>query len=518
MERHSAEDQPPVNKPPLLRKVLGAIGITAATLPLAVYTGFNTTEVEKTLPIAGERNFVFSPSFDNAITADFGPHGKIGIETVSPIGASIDVGGVSIGQAANDTTSQSKQNILIEAANSLLVLNEESIDYMSKSIKRELLIDFFRKTAAIEALLLAGALGVRRRFSTKEIATGLIAATALLGITTDSPQNIKTDDYVTFDASFGTLRIYDEVTADLLLTKLPSLEEIRISQIEANKDFVSTVNTQLDSILADIRIAQPSDTTLVEISSDIHTTATMLDILSYARDEIKPDLVLNAGDLTNYDSELELFAAEKLRPDVIALGNHDGPAIERALLEAGTLLSETPTVLEVPLADNETSLKILTAEDPRYTAAGTKGTVERSPGAINTMRGQLLEAASTNDIDIVLLHEPSDVQFLIDNGVTFDLAISGHTHKAGVVELSDGRTWLQVGTTGGIASRTVASLLSPLTTPSKDATYSYAALDNNTGELQALYTITVTPGGEARVNSKSYQDTSNRPKYIPPEP
>lgn len=518
MERNYTEDQPPIDKSPLLRKVMGAIGITAATLPLAAHIGFNSTEVEKTLPIAGERNFVFSPSFEDGLIADLGPSGKIGIETTSPIGVTIDVGGIPISQTADSITPQSKQNIAIEVVNSLFTLNEESINYMNQSIERELLTDFFKKTALTEAILLAGIFGARRRFSTKEIATGLIATTALLGgITADNYSNVdNSNDYVTFNTSLGPLRIYDKLTADLLLTKLPSLNEMYTSQTVANEVFVATVSAQLDDTLNDIREMQPEGTTLVEISSDIHTTATMLDILTYARSQIEPSLVLNAGDLTNYDSEFELFAAKKLDPDVIALGNHDGSAIREALQKAGALLSEEPALIEIPLADGMSSLTILTAEDPRYTAAGTKGTIERTPGAIDTMRTQLLEIASDNDIDIVLLHEPSDVQFLIDNGITFNLAISGHTHKAGIVELSDGRTWLQVGTTGGIASRTVASLFSPLTTPSKDATYSYVALDEETGKLRALYTLTVNPGGEVRLDTKSYDDPPNIPKRTPP--
>lgn len=508
--RSSPERQLSTERSPFLRRAMGATGLAIAALPLAAYAGFSTTEIEKTLPVAGERTFTISPSFDRSVTGDFGPHGKIAIDIDSPIGATIKVGSIPIDQnATSNKTLHSKQNIAIEALNSLFSLNEESIDYMTQSIKKELLIDFAKRTAIIDLSLTVGAYLASRKFTKKEILTGLTTAIALLGVAADSPQYAEnSNNYATVDTSYGTLRIYDKLTADLILTKLPSLEEIHVSQVAANEAFVASVSSQLDSILGDIRAAQPENTTLVEVSSDIHTTSTMLDILTHARSRIEPDLVLNAGDLTNYDSEFELFVAKKLNPDVIALGNHDGPAVREALLEAGALLSEEPSLVNVPLADDASSINILTAEDPRYTAAGTKGTIERTPGAIEAMRSKLLEIASENDIDIILLHEPSDVQFLIDNGIAFDFAISGHTHKAGVVELPGGRTWLQVGTTGGIASRTVASVLTPLTTPSKEATYSYAALDDKTGELRALYTITITPEGKVHLSSQSYDHTS----------
>ena len=472
-----------------------ACALGVAALPLAAVAGFNSTEIDTTIEIGGTRTVSVSPTMDGRLTVDSGVLGRVSVDRDSLLGGNVQVGGVPFTSRADAINSGKESDVISSAVNSAYLLNNESLRFAVENIQHDLLIDFTQKTLTYEAVaLLALMIGRRKGIKARTVAATLIGANLALLPLSDSPRVMTDEPHTTYTSSFiGDIRIYDRVLSDVLHKILPATEAMRARQVEDNKEFIDTVSTQLPVIAAEITASLDDEDDLILVTSDTHTSSTMLDINNSLADLLQPAVRLDAGDITNYDFTIESFAAKELKPDVVALGNHDNGIIKKALTQEGAITSDTPELVEIPLGGGAPPLRILTVNDPRRTAPGATGVNERKPGIIESTREQLLSIASREDVDIVLVHEPSDLEFLVDNDAPFTLGISGHTHKNSISQTENGATWLQAGTTGGIAPRSIQSFLTPLATPSKEATISYIARNRETGEMRAIYTVTVMP-------------------------
>lgn len=488
-----------------LKKVGLAVGAAAAAAPISVLGAFHTAENTEILPFAGNREVTSQPNLDGKITINTGMFGAAAVEAPGRIGLDVSVGPALFDLQKNGHLDPE------EALVSILSLDEEVLTAALEANRDRLMDDFRRKALAYEVALLLALAGARRlnreKVTPTTVSIGGLALFAVTGIVVITGQQ-SSQAHRTLDTPMGEVQISDAAVYNTIRLAIDTGHTLNERRQAENQLFIDTVEAQLPAITDEIRNNLDGSEKIVSITSDEHSSAVMLHIRRQLNQLLSPDVALSAGDISNFDSILEAYAAKLLAkgtggaPLLVALGNHDGENMQHELERHGARTTNEPQIFEI--ATEHGALRILVANDPRTTEAGHSGKTERESGAIEAMRQGLLEAARGNDINALLAQNPSDVEWLLSqDDVRIGFAISGDKHLQGVSQTEKGTVWLSSGSMGGIPpQRTGANILSPLGPPSAAAYINIAALDSENG-LQ-IFTVQVAPTGEVSLQKSAF--------------
>lgn len=186
---------------------------------------------------------------------------------------------------------------------------------------------------------------------------------------------------------------------------------------------------------------------VVLIVSDIHNNPAAMDFIGEIVRSFKVDLIIDAGDVTDFGTALEGLAvvgiAELGLPYVLAPGNHESPQVIEQL-------SSRPaaTVLIMDQVDIG-GIVIAGAADP---SSATTSPRLPSPGELNSLTRDLEEFLAEPGRprpDILVVHNPQVAAAFVGRVPT---VINGHTHTIWV-RRENSTVWLNPGTTGAAGIR-----------------------------------------------------------------
>lgn len=192
----------------------------------------------------------------------------------------------------------------------------------------------------------------------------------------------------------------------------------------------------------------------VLVIADIHNNPVGLDFVQALVHHFRVDMILDAGDLTDFGSPLEAQAAAKLAdfgvPYVFAPGNHDSPGVMHFVrgLPNGLVLNGK--------VEDVQGIRILGSPDPwAYIDAVTATDPEEEKlvlqEQIDWLRGELVRAESKPDI--LLIHHPDIARAFAGE---IPILVSGHTHRTWFEKLED--SWhINPGSTGAAGLRGLQS-------------------------------------------------------------
>lgn len=219
-------------------------------------------------------------------------------------------------------------------------------------------------------------------------------------------------------------------------------------------EVVASINTLFSNIEGlDMLAATGEDEVKVLIVSDISNNPVGIQLVQTLADSFKVDMVIDAGDLTDFGSPLEAQTFGKIGslgvPYLFAPGNHDSP-------EVAAFLRQFPNVriLEGSLVKTH-GLSILGVPDPWSYGSAVNGSSEEEISMVLEKQIQSLKAKlEENDhVDIAVIHNPSLITKK-DTSITgmAPVIVSGHTHKLSIKQ-AGGSFLLNPGTTGASGFR-----------------------------------------------------------------
>jgi predicted phosphodiesterase len=177
------------------------------------------------------------------------------------------------------------------------------------------------------------------------------------------------------------------------------------------------------------------------VVSDIHNNPAAFSLINQIAEDFKVDVIVDAGDMTDYGTNLETGLVTKLVnvgiPYIFVTGNHDSPAVTEAL-------TATPSVT-ILSGTSHTERGITFFGYPHPSGAR----MDVDPGSDKDMKN----VAADVERAVEELDEPPDVLLVHDwrmaEAVTgkVPLIITGHTHKARIGE-SLGTVVINPGSTG----------------------------------------------------------------------
>ncbi|MBE0466520.1 MAG: metallophosphoesterase family protein [Candidatus Desulforudis sp.] len=233
--------------------------------------------------------------------------------------------------------------------------------------------------------------------------------------------------------------------ADEMLTKLQDFQD-KTDLLVHN---IKTLFGQAERLTL-LGATEEESTRRVLIIADIHNNPFALDFIESLVHHFRVDMILDAGDFTDFGSPIEAQAAAKISgfgvPYVFAPGNHDSPEVVRFMREVPNVRVLNGQVVDVR------GIRILGSPDPwahgETVVAATKEEEQwRLDGQIDRLRASLVEAEAGPDI--LMAHHPAVVQHFAGEA---PILISGHTHRVLLEQLGD--SWhLNPGSTGSAGLR-----------------------------------------------------------------
>lgn len=198
------------------------------------------------------------------------------------------------------------------------------------------------------------------------------------------------------------------------------------------------------------RTALPGTLKLLAVS-DLHNNPLGIDFTAALADQFKVDAVLDAGDLTDYGSALELKIAGALKklpvPYVFAAGNHDRTAVVdfvQSLPQGRALKGKTVAIK---------GLKILGSPDPLVFRRSAPE-VEPNEDSLASQTAGLKKALQEEGRpDLLLVHNP-DVARAFAGAVP--VLVAGHTHRPAAEKIR-GSIYVNPGSTGAAGTRGLAA-------------------------------------------------------------
>ena len=180
--------------------------------------------------------------------------------------------------------------------------------------------------------------------------------------------------------------------------------------------------------------------------ADLHNNPIGIDLTLALAAHFNVDAVLDAGDLTDYGSPLELKIVNSLRqlkiPYLFAAGNHDSPAVTRFVksLPQGRALDDK--IVEVE------GIKILGSPDP---LAGRPLVVQTKENLLPKQITGLEKSLQTGKTspDLLLVHNPEAARAFAGK---IPVLVAGHTHRQ-AIEKTGGSLLINPGTTGAAGAR-----------------------------------------------------------------
>ncbi|MGI6142913.1 MAG: metallophosphoesterase family protein [bacterium] len=183
--------------------------------------------------------------------------------------------------------------------------------------------------------------------------------------------------------------------------------------------------------------------------SDIHNNPVALDLVERVVNTFAVDFVIDTGDITDFGSPLEVGLLSRLDdwpvPYVIALGNHDSPAIAKHLATVPAVTLLKGEMVEIA------GLKILGVSDP---AAQREVMTTAEPGEMEAAVAQLKELlASAEEPDLLAVHEQ---RMAMPFAGKVPVILHGHSHSPRIQEI-DGSVVIDAGTCGAAGIRGLQS-------------------------------------------------------------
>ena len=176
--------------------------------------------------------------------------------------------------------------------------------------------------------------------------------------------------------------------------------------------------------------------------TDFHNKASAFRLARALAESVRPNLVVNTGDLSGVGGPIEAFLLRRWVPIpvplVLAPGNHDGPTTMREVRRSGAVVLDRPRTVEVE------GVRIFGYPDPNRTrlVVGPRYDTELCRRGAITVR-PIMEAIGRPFIAAV--HHEAMVG---DPPSLCRLVLSGHMHSARIRR--DGPTiWVRSATTGG---------------------------------------------------------------------
>lgn len=212
-----------------------------------------------------------------------------------------------------------------------------------------------------------------------------------------------------------------------LLDRLEEMENQTHLLVSNIRQLFTSVNSL--SLLGDPE--QEDDTLKVLLVSDLQSNPVGVELVKALANKFRVDLIIDAGDLTDFGSPLETHLAEGLMeidlPYVFAPGNHDSAdTVEFVKNMKNSIILDGQVV-------NVQGLHILGSADPL--SASTEVSADQAEwNKLLDQQAQELASPPDQDIDLVVVHNPRVAKKLAD---TYPLIVTGHTHQQSIQVVKD---------------------------------------------------------------------------------
>lgn len=210
---------------------------------------------------------------------------------------------------------------------------------------------------------------------------------------------------------------------------------------------VSTFQDKIDK-WSMLQLDSPEITKVLFIS-DMHNNPAGLDLAGKTIKDFNIDFVIDAGDITDYGTELETQTLDKIKqfeiPYLFVSGNHDSEVVKNAL--AG--------IENVKILDNKLILQngmgVYGVEDP----GANSGTITTLENEEAEKFDKILYGAVKNlpqKPDVMVVHNPD---YAKKASKTVKVTLSGHTHKENI-EINGDKAIINAGSVGGAGIRGIS--------------------------------------------------------------
>lgn len=228
-----------------------------------------------------------------------------------------------------------------------------------------------------------------------------------------------------------------------LLERLEEVEDQTHSLVSNIRQLFSSVNSL--SILGNPE--QEDDTLKVLLVSDLQSNPVGIEFIKALANKFRVNLIVDAGDLTDFGSPLETHLAEGLmeidRPYVFAPGNHDSAdTIEFVQNMKNSIILNGQAV-------NVRGLQILGNADPLSASKEVSADQPEWNRLLERQVQEMLAAPPDPDVDLVVVHNPRVAKKLAG---LYPLIVTGHTHQQSI-ELVKGTIILNPGSSGAAGLR-----------------------------------------------------------------
>lgn len=192
----------------------------------------------------------------------------------------------------------------------------------------------------------------------------------------------------------------------------------------------------------------------VLVIADIHNNFVALEFINALVRHFEVDMVLDAGDITDFGSVVELQPLSQIAelgiPYVFAPGNHDSPEVIEFMRRLPNVQVLEGSMVEV------LNMKILGSPDPwaygnTVVAENPEEEIEKLQGQVDGLRSAMENGRTTPDI--IMVHNPIvGRQFMGD----VPMIVVGHTHQIEISQ-SAGSTLINPGSAGAEGFRGLQS-------------------------------------------------------------
>lgn len=262
---------------------------------------------------------------------------------------------------------------------------------------------------------------------------------------------------------YGSLMLVTEATYDLDAFQQPRFSGVlqaapwMVGLVEESILKVDELGAKLATLASNLVVlferidaldplARPPAELLALVVSDIHNNPAAVDFISQIVRSFEPDLVLDAGDITDFGTLFEAPLIEGITrlgiPYVLVPGNHEGPDIVARLSDADNVHVITAGEISVR------GLRILGLADPSSDSfsPAIPGEEEIAQGVerLQAMLDQMEEPP-----DVLLVHHPHLAEPFAGR---IPIIVSGHTHTLWLRQRGE-TLWLNPGTTGAAGVR-----------------------------------------------------------------
>lgn len=259
------------------------------------------------------------------------------------------------------------------------------------------------------------------------------------GIKTYDVQAFREPNYT------GVISLATEVIPepDKLLERLNEVEDQTHLLVGNIRQLFSSVSSL--SILSDPE--QEDGTVKVLLVSDLHSNPVGVEFIQALARNFHVDLVVDAGDFTDFGSPLETHLAEGLGeinlPYVFSPGNHDSldtidfvRGMKNSVILDGQLVSVS-------------GLNILGNADPMSSGMEVSADQPEWNKMLDQQAQELLEKPIEQNVDLVVVHNPRVAKQL---SAVYPLIVTGHTHQQNI-EFVDDAVILNPGSSGAAGVR-----------------------------------------------------------------